>query len=80
MSRPAELLTLEEAGIRSIALRGSGGRLYQDMASNLALRTLGFSRADGTSGTVYDVWFGLGFGRAPSDPRTSGIVSTLGQR
>jgi len=80
LSRPAELLTLEEAGIRSIALRGSGSRTYQDMASNLALRTLGFSRTDGTSGTVYDVWFGLGFDRAPRDPRTSGIVSTLGSR
>ncbi len=80
MSRPAELLSLEEAGIRSITLGARGIRPYQDEAGNLAMRALGFTRGDGTAGTVYDVWFGLGFDRTPRDPRTSGIVSTLGQR
>jgi hypothetical protein len=77
LSRPAELLSLEEAGIGAITLAASAVRPRMDQAGNLVMRTLGFTRVDGTAGTVYDVWYSIGFDRVPSDPRTSGIVSTF---
>jgi hypothetical protein len=75
-----ELMALAAAGLRSISLDARLDRAFGDQAGNHSLRSLSFARADGQSGTVYDVWFSLAFNQMPRDPRTTGIVSTLGQR
>jgi hypothetical protein len=73
-----EVVPLAAAGIAALGVSGRASS-YADDDGNVALRAVSFARADGGSGTVYDVWFGLGFERSPSDPRSSGVVSTLGR-
>ncbi|MBI5480713.1 MAG: hypothetical protein HY906_17780 [Deltaproteobacteria bacterium] len=73
-----EVVSLAAAGIESLGVTALPAG-YADADGNVALRAVSFARADGSSGTVYDVWFGLGFERSPADPRSSGVVSTLGR-
>jgi len=73
-----EVVSLAAAGIESLSVSGRSSS-YSDTDGNVALRALSFVRADGSSGAVYDVWFGLAFERSPADPRSSGVVSTLGR-
>jgi hypothetical protein len=76
-SSPAELTPLTSAGIRAIQLAARTDRSFSDAAGNSATRALTFKRRRGPDGVIYDVWFNLILDGAPSDPRTSGITSSL---
>jgi len=71
-----ELTSLSAAGIVEIDLRASVGAVKVDGAGT-AFRALTFRSVDGRVGQIPDVWFDLAFDRRPSNPRSSGIVSTL---
>ena len=79
-SQPAELSRLSGAGLRSISLSARLDASWADAAGNSVTRALSFTRTDGSTGLVPDVWFSLAFDRLPTDPRTSGITSTLRPR
>jgi hypothetical protein len=76
-SSPTELTTLTGAGIRAIQLTSRTDLPFSDAAGNSATRALSFKRRRGPDGVIYDVWFNLILDGAPSDPRTSGITSSL---
>jgi hypothetical protein len=75
-SSPAELTTLPEAGFESIGLKAHMDLSFANARAS-SLRSITFNRTDGSSGTVYDVWFRLQFDRVPKNPRSTGVVSTL---
>jgi len=71
-----ELVGLSSVGLRAIRLEARLDLSFSTAAGS-ATRTLIYERTDGVTGQVPDVWFNLTFDRMPSDPRSSGIVSTL---
>jgi len=75
-----ELTSLAEAGIRSISLAARLDLSFVDARGNAATRSLVFERSTGARGLMPDVWFSLEFDRLPSDPRSSGIVTTAAAR
>jgi hypothetical protein len=80
VSQPGELVSIREAGIAAISLDARTDRAWTHQAGHAALRSLTFAKQDGTAGMIHDVWFSLRFDRMPSDPATTGIVSTLRER
>jgi hypothetical protein len=77
VSQAGELTGLAAAGIRAIGLASSTDLTWSDDAGNSALRSLTFKRASGPDGVIWDVWFATMLDSMPSNPRTSGVTSTL---
>ncbi len=76
----SELISLAEAGIRSINLDSRLDLAWTDSYGNSATRALNFEKENGAAGVMHDVWFNLTFDKLPAKARTAGITSTLRQR
>ncbi len=74
-SSPAEVTRLADHHIVAITLTGASASV-SDAAGNASLRKISFRRADATRGSVYDVWFSVGFHKVPTDIRATGVAST----
>ena len=74
------LISLGEAGVRSIGLDSRLDLAWTDSFGNSATRALDFVKTDGEAGVIHDVWFGLTFDKLPAQAASAGITSTLGQR
>jgi hypothetical protein len=59
MSDATELRSLADAGIASISLGSRLDRSCRDQSGNSTIRSLSFTRQDGSAGMVLDVWFKL---------------------
>ncbi len=80
-SEPRELVPLADTELGSIQLGARLDLAWSDGRGNAALRALTFTRKDGTTGTIHDVWFGVRFdARMPRAAASTGIVSTLPER
>ena len=80
LSIPGELTTLASAGIVAIATQARLDLSWSDALGNSAMRALNFTWLDGSEGVMHDVWFSLSFDQWPTDPRSSGIISTFPNR
>lgn len=75
-TQAGELSSLSEAGLRTIMLTARLDRAWANPRGSAA-RSIDFVREDGRRGAVHDVWFTLSFDKLPTNPRSSGITSSL---
>ena len=78
-SDSSELSSPADHGIVAIRLDAKIAP-WSDGKGSSSLRQVAFVRADGTSGNVHDVWFGVTFDQAPAHAASTGVTSTLFDR